>query len=202
MLRQYRMKLNPAKYAIGVESGKFLGFMVNHRGIEVNPAKARAVIDLKSTRMTKEVQKFAGMIAALSRFISRSTDRCNPFFKALKERGKVNWNDECEEALLRLKKYLASPLMLSKLLLGKTLYVYLAISDKAMSLVHVREEEKVQLPVYYSNNTSQRAEERYSSLKKFALLLIMAARNSCLTDRPTERDQLPAHCRGTGQPKD
>ena len=45
-LQQYQMKLNLAKYAFGVESGKFLGFMVNHHGIEVNPAKAQAVVDL------------------------------------------------------------------------------------------------------------------------------------------------------------
>ena len=46
-LQQYRMKLNTAKCAFGVESGKFLGFMVNHRGIEVNPAKSQAVVDLQ-----------------------------------------------------------------------------------------------------------------------------------------------------------
>ena len=47
-LRRYRMKLNPAKYAFSVESGKFLGFMVNHHGIEINPVKAQAVVDLQS----------------------------------------------------------------------------------------------------------------------------------------------------------
>ena len=45
-LQQYMMKLNPAKCAFGVESGKFLGFMVNHQGIEINLVKAQAVVDL------------------------------------------------------------------------------------------------------------------------------------------------------------
>ena len=44
-LRQYNMKLNPSKCAFGVASGKFLGFMVSHRGIEANPEKIKAIID-------------------------------------------------------------------------------------------------------------------------------------------------------------
>ena len=46
-LRRYNMKLNPSKCAIGVVSGKFLGFMVLHRGIEANPEKIKAIIDMK-----------------------------------------------------------------------------------------------------------------------------------------------------------
>ena len=55
ILRQYKMKLNPTKCAFGVESGKFLGFMVNHRGIEVNPVKSQVIVDLQPSRTTKEV---------------------------------------------------------------------------------------------------------------------------------------------------
>ena len=46
-LRQYNIKLNPSKCAFGVSSGKFLGFMVSHRGIEANPDKIRAILDMK-----------------------------------------------------------------------------------------------------------------------------------------------------------
>ena len=46
-LRQYSMKLNPSKCAFGVSSGKFLSFMVSHRGIEANPDKIRAILDMK-----------------------------------------------------------------------------------------------------------------------------------------------------------
>ena len=46
-LRKHRMKLNPTKCAFGVASGKFLGFMVTQRGIEANPKKIRAILDMK-----------------------------------------------------------------------------------------------------------------------------------------------------------
>ena len=55
VLRKYRMKLNPLKCAFGVASGKFLGFMVNHRGIEANLEKIQALIDMQSPSKTKEV---------------------------------------------------------------------------------------------------------------------------------------------------
>ncbi|KAL5571033.1 hypothetical protein UlMin_020630 [Ulmus minor] len=74
ILRRYKMKLNPSKCAFGVSSRKFLGFMVNHRGIEANPAKIQALLDMEPPRKIKEVQRLTGRIAALNRFISRVTD--------------------------------------------------------------------------------------------------------------------------------
>ena len=83
-LKQYQMKLNPSKCVFGVASGKFLGFMVSQRGIEVNPEKVQAIINMASSRTFKEVQKLTRRITALNRFVSRATDQCLPFFKTLK----------------------------------------------------------------------------------------------------------------------
>ena len=69
-LKQYPMKLNPSKYAFGVASGKSLGFMVSQRGIEVNPEKVQAILDMASPKTVKEVQKLIGRIAALNKFVS------------------------------------------------------------------------------------------------------------------------------------
>ena len=84
ILRQYEMKLNPQKCSFGVGSGKFLGYIVNMRGIEANPEKIRALLDMKSPTKIKEVQSLTGKVAALSRFISNSTNKCVPFFNLLR----------------------------------------------------------------------------------------------------------------------
>ena len=84
-LRQYQMKLNPSKGAFGVAPGKFLGFMVSQRGIEENPKKVKAILNMTSPKTIKEVQKLTGRIAALNRFVSKVTDKCLPFFKTLKQ---------------------------------------------------------------------------------------------------------------------
>ena len=84
-VKQYQMKLNLGKCVFGVASEKFLGFMVSQRGIEANPEKVQAIINMASPKTVKEVQKLMGRIAALNRFVSRATDKCLPFFKTLKQ---------------------------------------------------------------------------------------------------------------------
>ena len=84
LLRKYSMKLNLDKCTFGVGLGKFVGFMFNNQGIEANPSKVQALLNLQSLRTVKDIQKLTGMIAALSRFVSYSTDKCCPFFQALK----------------------------------------------------------------------------------------------------------------------
>ena len=83
-LRQYNMKLNPDKSTFGVSYGKFLDFMVSQRGIEANPEKVKAILDMSSPKMIKEVQSLAGRVAALNKFVSKATDKYLPFFKTLK----------------------------------------------------------------------------------------------------------------------
>ena len=107
VLKNYNMKLNPTKCAFGVSAGKFLGFIVNNQGIETNPYKIKFVLDMQPHSNTKEIQRLIGRIAALSRFVSRSSDKCRPFFQVLKK--DFHKDAQCEEAFLALKTYLSSP---------------------------------------------------------------------------------------------
>ena len=79
-LREHKLRLNASKCSFGVGSGKFLGYMVTYRGIEVNPDQVKAINNLQPPQNPKEVQKLTEMTAALNRFISRSADKCRPFF--------------------------------------------------------------------------------------------------------------------------
>ena len=78
-LRKYKMKLNPKKCVFGVSSGKILGYMVSARGIDANPKKIEAIEKLQPPHNRKDIQKLAGMMTALSRFISKSGERGMPF---------------------------------------------------------------------------------------------------------------------------
>jgi ribonuclease HI len=173
-LRQYRMKLNPSKCVFGVSSGKFLGFMVSQRGIEANPEKIKAVLEMTPPRTIKEVQSLTGRVAALNRFVSRVTDKCLPFFKTLRKA--FTWTDECQKSFEELKLYLTSPPLLSPSQQGKTLSLYLVVSPTAVSLALIREDDGTQLPVYYTSKAFQGAEERYPAMEKLALALVIEAR--------------------------
>ena len=172
-LKQYQMKLNPAKCVFGVASGKFLGFMVSQRGIEANPEKVQAIINMTSPKTMKEVQKLIGWIAALKRFVSRATDKCLPFFKTLKQA--FAWTDECEIAFQELKRYLSNPPLLSPSKQGESLYLYLAVSETVVSAALIKEEDKKQLPVYYVSQAFQGAEFRYPRIEKIVFALIVAS---------------------------
>ena len=88
-------------------------------------------------------------MTAISRFISKSTDRYLPFFNLLKGGKEFEWSDECELAFQNLKKHLVEPLILSKPITGEVLYLYLATTEHAISAILVREDKKVQKFVYY-----------------------------------------------------
>ena len=80
ILRKHKLRLNASKCSFGVGSRKFLGYMVTHKGIEINLDQIKAINNLQPPRNPKEVQKLTGMMAPLNRFISRLADRCRPFF--------------------------------------------------------------------------------------------------------------------------
>ena len=115
VLRNYKLRLNASKCLFGVGSGKFLGYMVTHRGIEVNPDQIKAINNLQSPRNPKEVQKLTGMTAALNRFISQSADRCRPFFLLINKWKGFEWTEECATTFQQLKDYLARPPIMSSL---------------------------------------------------------------------------------------
>ena len=97
-IRRYDLRLNPNKCTFVVEAGKFLGFMLTNRGIEVNPDKCSAVLKMQSPRTIKEVQQLTGRIAALTRFLPASAKRCLPFFKTLRSKKNFEWSADCEQA--------------------------------------------------------------------------------------------------------
>ena len=122
----------------------------------------------------KEVQSLNGKIAALNRFVLRATDKCLPFFRTLKKY--FEWTAECQQAFEDLKAYLCSPPLLSPSKPREELFLYLAVSSAAVSAALIREENKVQRPVYYANQVLWGAKERHPPMEKLVFALITAAR--------------------------
>jgi hypothetical protein len=89
-LRRYNLRLNPLKCTFGMEARKFLGFMLTSRGIEANLDKCRAILDMASPNLVKDVQRLTRRIAALSCFLPASAKRCLPMFKIFKKRDSFN----------------------------------------------------------------------------------------------------------------
>lgn len=175
VLQKYNMKLNPAKCLFGVTSGKFLGYLVIKRGIEVDPRQIKVVENIQSPRNVKEVQRLTGRLAALGRFISKYSEKSRPIFNSLQKGHQFEWTAECETALTDMKSYLSSAPLLSKPTPGEHLLLYLSVSSNSLSAVLVREELGHQHPVYYASRSMLDAETRYPQLEKLVLSLVMAS---------------------------
>ena len=176
ILRRHKLRLNASKCSFGVGSGKFLGYMVTHRGIKVNPDQIKAINSLQPPRNPKEVQKLTGMMAALNRFISRSAERCRPFFLLLHKWKEFQWSEECVKAFQELKRYLSHPPIMSSPLVDEVLFSYLVVALHAISLVLIRVDDGVQRPVYYVSKSLNEAEVRYLPLEKAILAVVHATR--------------------------
>ena len=176
ILNKFKMKLNPEKCSFEVPSGEFLGYIVTERGIEANPKQIVAFVEMPSPKTAREVQRLTGRIAALNRFISRSTDKCVPFYHLLRKEKKFDWNEVCKQAFKQLKAYLSKPPILAKPEEGEPLYLYTEVSRNAISGVLVREDHERQKPIYYISKTLIDAETRYPAMEKLALAVVMSAR--------------------------
>jgi len=116
-----------------------------------------------------------GRIAALNRFILRSSEICKDFCDILRKSQKFEWGVKQEEALESLKKYLSSAPLLMKPIDGEPLSLYLAVSENAISVVLVKDHEGQQHLVYYASKSLLDAESKYSYIEKLILALIMAS---------------------------
>ena len=138
ILREHKLRLNASKCSFRVGSGKFLGYMVTHRGFEVNPDQIKAINNLQPPQNPKDVQKLTGMMVALNRFISKLAERCRPFFLLLHKWKEFKWSEECVMAFQELKQYLSHSPIMSSLAVDEVLFVYIVVALYAISLLLIR----------------------------------------------------------------
>ena len=131
---------------------------------------------MKHPSSKKEIQQLNGRIVALSRFISRLAERYLPFFKTLWQTKDFLRSDECRQSFEDLKKYLASPPLLTKSKVREILYLYLVTSTEAVSSVLIQENKnQIQRSVYYTSKVLHNAEVRYSRVEKMIYALIISS---------------------------
>jgi hypothetical protein len=141
-LRKYKMMLNPKKCVFGVSSGKLLGYMVSARGINATPKKVKAIEQLQPPCTRKGIQKLAGVMATLSRFISKLGECGMPFYNLLCKADGFQWDDKTATTFIELKQYLKSLPTLVSLKLDDVLFLYVVATDTVASTIIAIERSK------------------------------------------------------------
>jgi hypothetical protein len=141
----------------------------------------------------KDIQKLAGSLAALSRFISRLAERALPFFKLLRKSDPFTWTKEAEQAFQELKQHLTSLPILVAPEPGEPLYLYIAAAAEAVSMVLVAERatpkgqgpenlepasgaRTIQKPVYYISEVLHEAKIKYLETHKLLYAVLVTSR--------------------------
>jgi hypothetical protein len=92
-MRAANLKLNLEKCVFGIHKGKVLGCLVSTKGIEANPDKIKALVEMQEPVSMKDVQKLTGRVVALNRFIPRAVERSLPFFQVLRSAKNFQWSE-------------------------------------------------------------------------------------------------------------
>ena len=150
-LKKYQLRLNPAKCTFGVKSGKLLGFIVSHKGIEVDPEKVKSILEMPEPRTEKKVRGFLGRLNNIAKFISQLTATCEPLFKLLRKNQSIHCDKDCQEAFGKIKQRLMNPPLLMPLVPGRPLILYMTVLDESMGCMLGQHDEsgKRERVVYY-----------------------------------------------------
>ncbi|XP_035840174.1 uncharacterized protein LOC118487436 [Helianthus annuus] len=178
-LRSVNLKLNPTKCSFGMEEGKFLGFIVTRDGFKVNPEKVQAIQLMPSPATIKEMQRLAGRLAALNRFLANHAAKSYPFISTLRNCGKktpFQWTPEAEATFKQMKECLIQLPTLTAPKEKEPLILYLSATEVAVGAVLMVERENIQTPIYYISKMLTGPETRYSMIEKLVLALIHASR--------------------------
>jgi hypothetical protein len=134
--------MNPKKCVFCIHKGKVLECLVLRKGIETNPDKIKALVEMQDLVSVKDVQKLTGRVAALNRFIARAAERSLPFFQVLRSTKNFQWSETQKQAFQELKDYLSNMTKLCPPGPRSPLLLYVSASNSAVSAVLVQEKEE------------------------------------------------------------
>uniref|UniRef100_A0A2N9I5K1 Uncharacterized protein n=1 Tax=Fagus sylvatica TaxID=28930 RepID=A0A2N9I5K1_FAGSY len=155
--RLYKLKMNPLKCAFGVSAGKFLGFLVHNRGIDVDPAKASVIATMKAPTSHKELKSFLGRLSYIRRFIPGLAAVTAQAFEKI-------------QVIMTKLPTVCAPIP------GRPLCLYLASNSEAIGgLVAQEDEGGTERLIYYVSCALRDAETRYSGAERACLALIYAS---------------------------
>ena len=176
-IRQFRLRLNPKKCTFRVTSGKLLGHIVSERGIEIDPEKTKAILDMPAPKTKKEIRGFLGRLQYISRFIARLTDICELIFRLLRKNQPMVWNDDCQRSFEKIKECLLSPPVLVPPTPGRPLLLYLSVSDIALGCMLAQlDDSGKERAIYYLSKRMMEYECKYLMIDRLCLALVWATR--------------------------
>jgi hypothetical protein len=192
--RFYRICLNPHKFIFCVESNRLLGFIFSRQGIQVDPLKVEAILNLPPPSSLRQLQSLQGKANFLRHFIPNYAEITHGFTRLLKKGSEFVWDTVANNAFEALKLSLTKAPLLFPPDYSRDYFLYLAASEYTIGMVLVQEDDAHdENVVYYLSRSLTSTEIKYQHVEKLALVAIQAIqrfRHYILSRKPT----VISHC--------
>lgn len=175
-LQQAGFTLNREKCQFCVPELRYLGYVVNGRGLSVDPDKVRAILEIPPPKTTKEVRRIVGMASWYRRFIPNFSTLLAPLTALLKKNAKIIWTDKCEKTFQELKERLSTAPILNcpDYDHDYPFYVQTDASDYGLGAVLTQTTDTGERVICYLSRSLNKAERNYSATEKECLAVLWA----------------------------
>ncbi|RVW34699.1 Retrovirus-related Pol polyprotein from transposon 17.6 [Vitis vinifera] len=154
-----------------------LAALESERGIEVDPDKIRAILDMPAPRTEREVRGFLGRLQYISRFIARLIDICEPIFRLLRKSQPTVWDDQCQRAIREDQRVFVVTSNLGTSYTRPSFTPILSVSDVALGYMLAQlDDSSKDRAIYYMSKRMLDYETRYVMIERYCLALVWATR--------------------------
>lgn len=168
--------MNPKKCVFGVQLGKNFRYIVSQRGIKVDPAKVKAILEMPPPTNINQFRTLQGWLQLIDRFIAQLADKIHPFQHLLRKGIHFNWTQKCQEEFDQIKNYLLTPPVLMPPIDERHLILYVTATTSAMgALLAQNDNDGKERAIYYISCSLVRYELNYSPIEWACLAVVFVA---------------------------
>lgn len=171
-LDHHNLKLQPDKCEFLRREVAYLGHIISDKGVQPNPDKIRAILEIKNPKNQKDIKSFLGLVGYYRKFIPNFAKLSKPLTSLLKKESKFNWTQECEQSFQTLKSALTNEPILQYPNFEKPFVLTTDASNIAIGSVLSQGDIGNDLPISYYSRTLNKAEQNYSTTEKELLAIV------------------------------
>ena len=167
-----KLQINPEKSEFCCTEVRYLGFIIDGKGLHADPKKIEAIVNYEKPRNLKQLRRFLGMCGWYSRFDEKFSEDKAPLCHLLKKGVQWHWNPEQESAFERIKRHLTNAPVLVRPDVNKPFSLRVDASDYALGGVLTQEIDGKHHPVLFLNRLMTAAERKWTTTEKECLAVI------------------------------
>jgi O-acetyl-ADP-ribose deacetylase (regulator of RNase III) len=175
-LRQYNLKLQPAKCEFMRREVNYLGHIISEDGIRPDPKKTACLTNFPVPRNPKEVKSFLGLAGYYRKFVKDFSQISKPLTSLLKKEARFEWSDMCQNSFEQLKEILTTEPLLQHPDFTQPFLITTDASNSAIGAVLSQGRVGSDLPISYISRTLNQAEVNYNTTEKELLAIVWAVK--------------------------